>query len=117
MVNYQNGKIYTVRCRTDDSLIYVGSTAEERLSARFAKHKCGKTCKLYKYITQNCDGDWSNWYIELYELYPCNLKIELEKREGEIQREIATINKVIAGRTDKEYYQENKENIIEKTRA
>ena len=36
-----NGKMYTVGCRTDDTLIYVGSTAEERLSTRliFRKEK------------------------------------------------------------------------------
>ena len=26
MQDYQNGRIYTIRCRTDNSLIYVGST-------------------------------------------------------------------------------------------
>ena len=26
--NYKNGKIYTVRCKNDNSLIYVGSTIQ-----------------------------------------------------------------------------------------
>ena len=135
MVNYQNGKIYTVRCRTDDTLIYVGSTAEERLSARWGRHKTQKKVSLFEYVKEYFNGDWSDWYIELYQLYPCNSKMELEKREGEIQREIATINKCIAGRTHKEYlewynplnkdkikkykneyYENNKDKILEKTK-
>ena len=114
MVNYQNGKIYTIRCRTDDTLIYVGSTTEKRLSARWGKHKASKRNSMYQYIQNHFHGDWSNWYIELYENYPCENIEELNRREGEIQREIATINKCIAGRTKQEYYYENKDQILEK---
>ena len=35
---YLRGKIYTIRCTSDNSLIYVGSTIET-LSQRFARHK------------------------------------------------------------------------------
>jgi hypothetical protein len=115
MPDYNEGKIYTVRCRNDKSLIYVGSTVEKYLSSRYSKHRCDKTCSLYKYIEHNCNLDWSEWYIELHELYPCNSKMELNKREGEIQREISTINKRIENRSKKEYSQqyckENKEHI------
>jgi len=107
MVNYQNGKIYTIRCRSDENLIYVGSTSQT-LSQRMTLHrsccKRGDGCSLYDYII---DNDWSDFYIELYEKYPCNDKAELCKREGEIIRQIGTINKCIAGRTKKEYYEDN----------
>jgi hypothetical protein len=70
---YIRGVIYTIRNITDDTMIYVGSTINN-LSKRFYTHK--KDCKygksgisLYKHIIEN---DWSNWYIELYEDYPCN---------------------------------------------
>ena len=116
MPDYSKGKIYTIRCRTDDSLIYVGSTTEERLSARFSSHKRNKSISLYKYIINHCNGDWSEWYIELYELCPCNSKMELEKREGEIQRKISTINNRIEGRTYKEYCIDNKVKIAERHR-
>ena len=39
MPDYSKGKIYTIRCRTNESLIYVGSTVEKYLSTRLAKHK------------------------------------------------------------------------------
>ena len=58
--------------------------------------------------------DWDNWYIELFENFPCNSKEELNKREGEIIREIGTVNKQIAGRTYKEYYEDNKDEMLKK---
>ena len=45
------------------------------------------------------------FYIELYEMCKCDTKEELNKREGEIIRQIATMNMKIAGRTKKEYQQ------------
>ena len=35
---YKNGKIYTIRCKNDDSLIYVGSTVQP-LFKRWHQHK------------------------------------------------------------------------------
>ena len=110
MPNYQESKIYTIRCTTDDNLIHAGSTVE-RLSQRLAKHRY--QCKKFPHfkIYQNINNDWDNWYIELYELYPCNTKEELLKREGEMIREIGTLNHVINGRTKKEYQEDNFEKI------
>ncbi len=111
MPNYQNGKIYTIRNYTDNTLIYVGSTIQS-LSRRLSKHrtdcKAGSGIALYSHIS---DNNWSNWYIELYEYYPCNERAELEKREGEVIREIGTINKCIAGRTRKEWCVDNYDKI------
>ena len=114
-LRYQRGKIYTVRCYDDDSLIYVGSTIQP-LSVRMAGHRCDNTCSLYHYVNNNFNGNWKNWYIELYEEYPCNKKTELNKREGEITRLIGNINKRIEGRTDKEDRNDNKEIIAEKAK-
>ena len=93
MPNYQNGKIYTIRCYTDISLVYVGSTTK-KLCDRKSNHKsnvikCPEN-SFYKIVIDN--GGWDNWYIELVENYPCNSKEELEKREGEIMREIGNLN-------------------------
>ena len=77
---YQNGKIYTIRNITDDNLIYVGSTIDT-LPSRFYNHK--SSCKrllqgsLYNHIINN---DWTDWYIELHEKFPCNDMTELHKR-------------------------------------
>jgi hypothetical protein len=111
---YKRGKIYTIRNITDDTMIYVGSTIDT-LPKHLGTHKrdcnCGKRISIYKYIENN---DWSNWYIEWHEDFPCNGKQELNRREGEVIREIGTINKQIAGRTRKEYREETVDKEKEK---
>lgn len=116
MPDYQQGKIYTIRKRTDDTLIYVGSTCD-KLARRLAKHKYDfknnkATVSLYSHITDLNDFT-DNWYIELYELCPFNSRMELEKREGEVIRQIGTINKNITGRNNKQYRLDNVEKIKE----
>ena len=106
MPDYQNGKIYTIRCRSDNTLIYVGSTITT-LSRRLAEHKSKSKKYNTRKIYQSINDNWDDWYIELYEVYPCENKEQLNKREGEITREIGTLNSAIAGRTKKEYYENN----------
>ncbi len=92
---YKNGKIYTIRYRGDDSLIYVGSTCLP-LYKRMYKHKYScfhvndKRHNLYVYKKIRETNDFENWCIELYEEYSCENKKQLLKREGEIIREIGT---------------------------
>ena len=108
---YKRGMIYTIRNIKDDEMIYVGSTINN-LSKRFDNHKtcckAGRACSLYSYVDNN---DWTDFYIELYEAYPCNNKKELNRREGQVIREIGSINKCIAGRTQKEYKKDNYDKI------
>ena len=111
MIDYSLGKIYTIRCKSDDSLIYVGSTVQ-KLSMRWGGHK--NTAKKHPswdlFVAIN--NKWHKWYIELYEDFPCKSREELHKREGEITRLIGTLNMIIAGRTkqerEKKYYEEKK---------
>ena len=106
-----NGKIYTIRSY-ETELIYVGSTTEKRLSARFSKHKA-----KYKIYLKSGKKDttafeilkYSDAYIELVrEVLNCT-KDELRKIEGQYTREIKCVNKNIAGQTQKEYHTENKD--------
>ena len=113
MPNYQNGKIYTIRCRNDDTLIYVGSTTMT-LSKRIAEHRYASVSNNKKKLYNKVNGNWEDWYIELYVECPCNTKEELCRKEGEVIREIATLNYEIAGRTDAEYRKDMKEVIAKK---
>ena len=70
MVNYQNGKVYKI-INENNEIIYIGSTAEEKLCKRYAKHKLKAP----------------NHKIILIENYSCNSKEELRKREQEIIEE------------------------------
>ena len=114
---YKNGKIYTIRCKNDDSLIYVGSTIQP-LFKRWYGHKCrvnNEKSKEYNFFLYQKmrETNIEDWYIELYEEFSCENKEQLNKREGEIIREIGTLNKVIPGRTQKEYIEDNKDKIKE----
>ncbi len=117
MNKYNNGKIYTVRCHDNNDLIYVGSTIQP-LHKRWCDHKLNcrsDTNKEYNkmlYVKMREVGI-EKFYIELYEEYPCERKEQLNRKEGEIIRLIGTLNKAIAGRTQKEYEHENKANIQE----
>ena len=113
MLDYRNSKIYTIRCKLDNSLIYIGSTIQP-LCRRLAGHKNRSLKHPEMLLYKSINNDWENWYIELYELYPCNNKEELLKKEGEIIREIGNLNTQIAGRTINEWINDNKEKLKEK---
>jgi hypothetical protein len=112
MPDYSKGKIYTIRCRNDATLIYVGSTIQP-LAKRWGLHKAQYLKTPNRLIYETIDNDWDNWYIELYELYPCNSKEELFKKEGEIIRLIGNLNSKIAGRTKREWCEDNQEKLTE----
>ena len=111
MPDYSKGVIYTIRCLNDPN-VYVGSTIQS-LSVRMGQHRkdyeknvcLGKNKEIVKNINE--------WKIELHELYPCLTKQELHRREGEVIREIGTLNKYIPGRTKNEYRIENADKIKE----
>ena len=111
-MDYKNGKIYVLRShQTED--IYIGSTTT-KLSKRFHNHKFHfKKWKngKFTYITSFELMKYDDVYVELLELCPCDTKIELCRREGQLQREMECLNKQIAGRTPKEYSDDNKEKI------
>ena len=139
---YQNGKIYTIR-HPDSEKYYIGSTCEKYISNRFGGHKSnykkylnGKYSNVSSFRLFDLGID--ECYIELLELFPCSSKMELTKREGELIRlyKNDVVNKRIAGVTKeakkehkkeymieyneankevkKQYYQTNKEQILEK---
>ena len=111
-MDYKNGKIYTIRSYQTDQ-IYIGSTTQtltRRLSlhkSNFKKWKNGK----FNYVSSYELMKYDDVYIELLELCPCENKMELCRREGELIREMECLNKRIEGRTDKEYKADNKEKI------
>ena len=118
MNRYENAKIYTIRCHSKPDLIYVGSTCMP-LSKRLHGHKRRYDFWLnhgQRYISSIEILKNDNYYIELYEDYPCNSKNELVRREGEIIRSVDCVNKRVDGRTRVQYYQDNLETIKNKRR-
>lgn len=104
MVNYQESKIYKIWSPSTE-LVYYGATCNE-LHKRFSQHKAPSNTCVSKQII-----DFGDSIIELIELFPCNSKIELHNREGYFIKNNECINKCVAGRTNKEYREDNKEHI------
>ena len=116
MSDYSTGKIYQVVA--PDGSIYVGSTIC-RLNTRFNGHKTqynrwklgkGRNCTIFSIFDNN---DISNCKIELLEVYPCNSRRELESREGYFIQTLNCVNKVVVGRDQKTWRQENPEKLKE----
>jgi hypothetical protein len=112
-MSYQNGKIYEI---VGGGKRYIGSTTET-LPRRLSKHKANKKAhEAGKREWTSCYEllDYSDCVISLLENYPCHSKEELRRREGDFIKELPCINKIIAGRTDKEWRNANKE-LIQKS--
>ena len=114
--DYKNGKIYCIR-NTIDNDIYVGSTCQP-LSKRMARHRGyvnDKTQQHRMLYVKMVEHGVDNFYIELIEECPCDNLEQLRRREGHFIRNLGTLNKNIAGRTEqenhKEYYIEHKEHM------
>jgi len=114
MVNYQEGKIYRIVSNRDDEIFYVGSTTKKYLSQRMDSHrgcyKSWKNGKGYKVTVYDLFEKYGieNCHIELLQLFPCDSKDELTKKEGEYIRILNCVNKIKPNRTlqeKKTYYQ------------
>ena len=110
-MDYKNGKIYQILNKVNND-VYVGSTIQPLGKIMYEhRSKCNRLLcngKLYQ-LMREIGRDM--FYIELIETYPCNNKEELKAREGYYIRERATLNMTIAGRSDKQYYEDDKEQI------
>jgi hypothetical protein len=110
-MDYQNGKIYKITNCIDDE-VYIGSTCQP-LTKRWYGHKQDSDNRLSKINQYMKELGFDKFSISLVENYPCTNKTELRRREGEFIKEQGTLNDRIAGRTDKEWYEDNKETMLE----
>ena len=115
MNKYHNGKIYKV-VDIGYNKCYIGSTTEN-LSMRMVRHrsdykryKDGKMNKIMSFDLFDEYGIESK--IELIENVKCETKEELLKKEGEYIRQTDCMNKLLVGRTKKEYYEDNREEVL-----
>ena len=117
MNRYENGKIYMIESASA-GLTYYGSTCMS-LAKRLHIHRrnFGQYQKNGKsFITSFkvlCNEDHK---IVLVEEVKCDNKQQLLAREAHYIRNHNCVNKVIPNRTQREYYQDNKEHISEQHR-
>ena len=112
MPDYQKSKIYKIYSVSNEELVYYGSTTKT-LTARLANHIYEYNNKKNKNITSNLIFDTGDYKIELVENYPCANKQQLCKKEGEYIKNNVCTNKHIAGRSKKEWCENNKEYVKE----
>lgn len=114
--NYQQGKIYELKCLTSGK-VYIGSTTKKYLSQRLVHHK--SSFKRWrdgidnKYCTSYIVLEGENYEIHLLELYPCNSCDELHTRERHYIEQVDCVNRNVPTRTCKEYYDDNRDKILE----
>ena len=114
MNNFQNSKIYKIVDNTNGN-IYVGSTTKT-IEKRLKKHKKDYKSYLngkYSFVTSFKILENDDYQIELIEDFPCDDKKQLFEREGYWIKNNNCVNKIIVGRTDKQYYEDNKDKIKE----
>jgi len=111
-MDYKNAKIYRIVCDITGENYY-GSTTQP-LYKRLSEHKRQSTIQLD--ITSSKIIRRGNYSIVLVEECPCENKQQLHKRERYYIENNECINKNIPCRTSKEWYQCNKEYIINKSK-
>ena len=104
MLKYQKGKIY--KLVNEQGMTYYGSTIH-CIDKRKSKHYCDFKSGNSKYTSKFLFENNKVVTVHLVEDYPCNSKEALLARERYYIETNPCVNKVIPGRTNKEYYQDN----------
>lgn len=108
------GYVYCIRSYQTDN-IYIGSCFSDLRQRLYSHRTHYKKWLLDKknYISSFDIIKYDDHYIELIETYENVSKKELNRSEGEKIRSIDCVNKRIAGRTVKEYYKDNIDELTE----
>jgi len=121
MPDYNKGCIYKIKHQLDynDENIYIGSTCN--FIRRRCQHKSASSNpndeknnnnQLYQYIREN--GGWEQFIMVELHKFPCKDKSELSAEERRVIDELKSkLNFSIPGRTQKEWYEDNKEKRLE----
>lgn len=114
-VDYSKGKIYKI-VDLDTDECYIGSTCQNTLANRLSGHV--KDFKRFRngkcnYLTSFKILENDNYDIQLIENYQCESKDELHAREGYWIKLTDCVNKYVAGRTIKQWREDNKDKINE----
>ena len=112
--DFSKGLIYSIVCKTDETLLYVGSTTnftqrkyEHKTVCNNEKHKDHNT-PVYVMIRAN--GGWDNFVIKPVKEFPCENNIQLVIEEERIRKEMkANLNTYRAYVSPEEYKEQIKE--------
>lgn len=119
-IDYSKTSIYKICCKDISILfLYVGHTTDMRRRKSCHKSNCNnerdKSYNIYVYQFIRANGGWDNWDMIEIEKYNAVDGYDAKKRERYWIEELkASLNSYIPTRTDKEYYEDNKEILAEK---
>ena len=112
--DFSQGLIYSIVCKTDASLLYVGSTTN--LTQRKNTHKTAcinENSKIYNlqvYVMIRANGGWENFVMKPIKEFPCEnniqLTIEEERIRVEMQAKLNTRRAYVSPEQKQEYKQE-----------
>jgi spore coat polysaccharide biosynthesis predicted glycosyltransferase SpsG len=117
MVNYGKTKIYKIWSPLGDK-IYIGATTKDYLSKRMVEHR--SSYNTYNELNKKINTSFlifdeygiENCFIELIESKECNSIEEQRQLEAHYIKSLNCVNKKISGRTKKEHYEDNKDEIL-----
>ena len=114
--DFSKGLIYSIVCKTDETLLYVGSTTN--LTQRKYEHKStcnNETDKSYNfpvYVMIRANGGWNNFVMKPVKEFPCENIIQLIIEEERIRKEMkANLNTIRAYITPEEHKEQKKNGI------
>ena len=116
MTDYSKGLIYLIKHKDDinNENCYFGSTTNFKARKSLHKSQCNNVnntaynTEKYKYIRAN--GGWIDFIMLEIEKFSCKSKTQLTKREDDVMCEYKIrLNTIRACRSQKEHYQDNKE--------
>lgn len=118
-IDYSKTIIYKIVCNDLNICdVYVGSTTDFVRRKGQHKQSCNnEKSKKYNrkvYQTIRANGGWDNFSMVEIEKYPCNDSNEARTRERHYYELLnASLNMICPIRSGKEYYEDNKEKILD----
>lgn len=90
--DYSKAIIYSIICKTDDTLLYIGSTTSFRHRKCQHKHHCinekNKSHNFPVYVMIRANGGWDNFEMKPIKEFPCNNKTQLLIEEEKLRKEM-----------------------------
>ena len=91
-IDFSDGLIYSIVCKTDETLLYIGSTTNFRQRKNMHKSVCNnehsKTHNLQVYVMIRANGGWDSFEMKPVKEFPCESKIQLVIEEERIRKEM-----------------------------
>jgi hypothetical protein len=109
-IDYSKAIIYSIVCKTDETLIYIGSTTNFRERKNTHRRTCNnENHNTPVYVMIRANGGWDSFEMRPIKEYNCDNKIQLVIEEERIRKEMnANLNTYRAYSTPEEHKEQKK---------